>query len=82
MVRVVSRSVLVREPLAEGGRAANLVEFRDRELEETFQERVAQEAQRELDRRWGEAGPSCSATSRPSSAARPSWPSSKRACRR
>jgi hypothetical protein len=36
-------------------RAANLVEFRDRELEETFQERVAREAQRELDRRWSEA---------------------------
>jgi hypothetical protein len=36
-------------------RAANLVEFRDRELEETFEARVAQEAQHELDRRWSEA---------------------------
>ncbi|HWN67614.1 MAG TPA: hypothetical protein VNM90_08235, partial [Haliangium sp.] len=36
-------------------RAAKLVEFRDRELEETFEARVAEAAQRELDRRWSEA---------------------------
>jgi hypothetical protein len=35
--------------------AVELVDFRDRELEETFEARVAQEAQRELDRRWNEA---------------------------
>ena len=35
--------------------AAKLVDFRDRELEETFQDRVARETQRELDRRWSEA---------------------------
>ena len=35
--------------------AVELVDFRDRELEETFEARVAREAQRELDRRWSEA---------------------------
>ncbi len=35
--------------------AVELVDFRDRELEETFEARVARDAQRELDRRWNEA---------------------------